>query len=90
MTTYSNITCTSSTAPGAAFLFVREEAAQGDKIEAAPTAATTPGAEGRKGVSWGTVKTHKVYVIDSDGDDNGSEVSSSIATPGIRYPLDKS
>lgn len=60
---------------------MREEPAPGDKkIEVAPTPATTPGAEGRKGVSWGTVKTHRVYVIDSDGDDNGSEVSSSIAT----------
>lgn len=40
----------------------------------APTPATTPGGEGKKGVSWGTVKTHKVYIVDSDGDDNGKEV----------------
>eukprot|EP00752_Nemacystus_decipiens_P017937 g16080.t1 len=49
-------------------------AAQGGKVENAPTPATTPGGEGKKGVSWGTVKTHKVYVIDSDGDENGKEV----------------
>eukprot|EP00903_Cladosiphon_okamuranus_P012273 g11510.t2 len=37
------------------------------------------GADGKKGVSWGTVKTHKVYAIESDGDENGKE----IVQPGI-------
>lgn len=55
-------------------LCLREGAGQGGKVENAPTPATTPGAERKKGVRWGTVKTHKVYVIDSDGDDNGKEV----------------
>ncbi|CAM9439632.1 unnamed protein product [Pylaiella littoralis] len=54
---------------------IQEEAAQGDnKIEVATAPATISGAEWKKGVSWGTVKTHKVYVIDSDGEDNGSVV----------------
>lgn len=53
---------------------LRKGVAQGGKVEHAPTAASTPGAEGKKGVSWGTVKTHKVYVIDSDGGDDGKEV----------------
>lgn len=67
---------------------MRKEAAQGEKkTEVAPTPVTTSGVEGRKGVSWGTVKTHKVYVIASDGDDNGSEVSSSLVTPDVLYPL---
>lgn len=81
--TYSNCAYPLSTAVRVATLLVRKEAAQGDKkTEVAPTPVTTSGVEGRKGVSWGTVKTHKVYVIDSDGDDNGSEVSPSLKTPG--------
>lgn len=75
MPTYNICVYFPSTAAGAAILFVREEAAQGDnKIEVATAPATISGAEWKKGVSWGTVKTHKVYVIDSDGEDNGSVV----------------
>lgn len=62
---------------------LREGAAQGGKVENTPTAATTPGAEGKKGVSWGTVKTHKVYVIDPDGDENGKEVKSVICVGSV-------
>ena len=62
----------STTAP-TAFSFV-EGMSQGGKADSLPTTATSPGAEGKKGVKWGTVKTHKVYVVDSDGDDNGNEV----------------
>ncbi|CAM9201691.1 unnamed protein product [Ectocarpus sp. 12 AP-2014] len=52
---------------------------QGAKVDHTPPAASPPAGEGRKGVSWGTVKTHKIYVVDSGGDDNGSEV----VDPGI-------
>lgn len=31
--------------------------------------------DAKRGVSWGTVKTHKVYVVHSNGDENGSQVS---------------
>ncbi|CAM9923562.1 unnamed protein product [Scytosiphon promiscuus] len=47
-------------------------AVPGERVDHSPPAS--PGGEGRKGVSWGTIKTHKVYVVDSDGEDNGSEV----------------
>ncbi len=65
-----------STAVPSAFSFVHEGTAHGGRTDHSPTAATSPGAEGKRGVKWGTVKTHKVYVVDSDGDDNGNEVRS--------------
>lgn len=60
-----------------ALLFaVVAQVVQGAKVDNTPPAASPPAGEGRKGVSWGTVKTHKVYVVDSGGDDDGSEVRS--------------
>lgn len=74
--TYSLMTPPCSWNVVALLFAVVAQVVQGAKVDNTPPAASPPAGEGRKGVSWGTVKTHKVYVVDSGGDDNGSEVRS--------------
>lgn len=61
--------------------FVHKEVVHGARCEQAATAAaasSSSGGEVKKTVSWGSVKTHKVYVTELDSDHDGG-VSSNIA-----------
>lgn len=47
------------------------------KAENAATTAATSAGEAKKGVSWGTITTHKVCAVETTGDNNVGQVNPS-------------